>query len=469
MKTFAAAAIAATSASAFDVISVPDFVAGFIYGMTGDNHLTEIEACYQGGESIATDVQTALADFEGGNYFAGLKDAGTAWTDINVAMATCQGMSDDVASIEAWAQIFTNPAELSKTVAKHWVFHGSQIKADISQEESDWSAGSYFDAGVDTAKALTLAVGPIKSTNEASNLTIKPELEFVAGLLEGLVGDNHLTEISTCVTDSESVVTEVENLVADLKAGKKIRAAAAAKKLVADFPATLSACEGMGTDLTAVEVWAKQFASPKTLVKTISKHMVMHHTEIMADVTAVETDWNAKEYFNSGKAAADLLTVAIGPIEASNNLDLQLDLLMLPELAAGFVYGMVGDNHLAEMESCYSGVTPLYGFLETALTDLESFKIFSAIKQLEAFTFHFQEDVAPCKSMSEDIAAIELWAQAFKAPKTLAASVAKHYVLHKRAVTKDIAAVRTDWAAKSYFSTGKDAADLVTVLVGSIE
>jgi len=62
---------------------------------------------------------------------------------------------------------------------------------------------------------------------------------------------------------------------------------------------------------------------------------------------------------------------------------------MLPELAAGFVYGMVGDNHLAEMESCYSGVTPLYGFLETALTDLESFKIVSAVKSLKAFVSNF--------------------------------------------------------------------------------
>lgn len=26
-----------------------DFLAGFMYGMTGDNNLTEIEACYQGG------------------------------------------------------------------------------------------------------------------------------------------------------------------------------------------------------------------------------------------------------------------------------------------------------------------------------------------------------------------------------------------------------------------------------------
>lgn len=287
--------------------------------------------------------------------------------------------------------------------------------------------------------------------------------------MEGMVGDSHLTEISTCVTDGEGVVSDVEALVADLKAGKKIKAAMAAKKLVGEFPATLSACEGMGSDFTAIEVWAKQFASPKTLVETVTKHMVMHHTEIMTDVTAVETDWNAAEYFQSGKAAADLLTVAVGPIVPATTNNLELDIMMLPDLAAGFMYGMVGDNHLAEFESCYAGVTPLYGFLETALTDLESFHIFGAIKSLEAFVFHFQEDVAPCTHMSDDVAAIEAWAQVFKSPKTLAANVAKHYMLHKKAVTADITAVKTDWAAKSYFSTGKDAADLITVLIGSIE
>ena len=396
-----------------------------------------------------------------------MKDAGTVWNEVGAAMTTCQGMDDDIAAIENWAKIFTEPTTLAETVAKHWLFHGSQIKKDIAQEEADWSAGNYFAAGQDTAAALTLAVGPIES-NEVANLNLMPELEFVGGLLEGLVSDNHLTEIQTCVTDSEGVVNDVEALVADLKAGKKIKAAMAAKKLVGEFPTALKDCEGMGDDLKAIENWAKIFASPKTLVETVSKHMIRHHEEIMTDVHTVESDWNQKQYYASGKAAADLLTVAVGPIEApANNLD--LDLLMLPELAAGFVYGMVGDNHLTEMETCYAGVTPLYGFLETALTDLEAFHIFAAIKNLEAFVFHFQEDVAPCKSMGDDVAAIEAWAQIFKQPTSLATTVAKHYMLHKRAVKADIAAVRADWANKSYFSTGKDAADLVTVLIGSIE
>ena len=170
MKTFAAALIA-SSASAFDAESIPDFIAGFIYGMTGDNHLAEIEACYKGGEQIVTDSQTAIADFEAGNYFKGITDAGKAWNEIGSAMSTCQGMDDDIAAIESWAQIFTHPTELSKTVAKHWLLHGNQIKGDIANEEADWSAGDYFAAGQDTAAALTLAVGPI-SNGEVPNMPI---------------------------------------------------------------------------------------------------------------------------------------------------------------------------------------------------------------------------------------------------------------------------------------------------------
>ena len=61
MRTFAAAAIAA-SASAFDAVSIPEFIAGFMFGMTGDNNLTEVEACYQGAQSLEPFIQKMIAD-----------------------------------------------------------------------------------------------------------------------------------------------------------------------------------------------------------------------------------------------------------------------------------------------------------------------------------------------------------------------------------------------------------------------
>jgi len=71
--------------------------------------------------------------------------------------------------------------------------------------------------------------------------------------------------------------------------------------------------------------------------------------------------------------------------------------------------------------------------------------------------------------MGDDVTAIEKWAAVFKHPKDLIPSATKHYLMHKKAITADIAAVKADWAANSFFATGKAAADLITILVGPIE
>ena len=43
-----------------------DFLAGFMYGMTGNNHLTEIEACYNGGALMVQEVDNGIADLKKG-------------------------------------------------------------------------------------------------------------------------------------------------------------------------------------------------------------------------------------------------------------------------------------------------------------------------------------------------------------------------------------------------------------------
>ena len=48
------------------VMAIPDFVAGFIYGMTGDNHLTEIEACFQGPDLMYREIEAGIADIKHG-------------------------------------------------------------------------------------------------------------------------------------------------------------------------------------------------------------------------------------------------------------------------------------------------------------------------------------------------------------------------------------------------------------------
>jgi len=70
-------------------------------------------------------------------------------------------MDDDIAAIEAWAQIFKQPKKLAETASKHWLFHGTAIKKDIAKEKEDWAAEDYFSAGEDAAEVIEELVGPV--------------------------------------------------------------------------------------------------------------------------------------------------------------------------------------------------------------------------------------------------------------------------------------------------------------------
>ena len=192
------------------VTAIPDFVAGFVYGMTGDNNLTEIEACYQGGELMAEEIETGIADIKKGGTDMDIQAAlefALAATQIPVALNTCEGMTDDINAIEEWASIFKNPTQLASKLALHYARHKAEITADISTLESDWDAGKYFDAGKDVADIATLAIGPINSSLsdvqcDGFALTTQEISDFIAGFMYGITGINEEMYMRTCYKET---------------------------------------------------------------------------------------------------------------------------------------------------------------------------------------------------------------------------------------------------------------------------
>lgn len=41
-----------SSVLTFNAISIPEFLAGFMFGIYGENNLEEIQRCYEGGDAI---------------------------------------------------------------------------------------------------------------------------------------------------------------------------------------------------------------------------------------------------------------------------------------------------------------------------------------------------------------------------------------------------------------------------------
>ena len=139
----------------------PEYVAGLIYGFTGDNQLDEIQTCIQGGATLEADAQKLVADLTAHSTFHAARDGKKLMNDFNEALANCQGMDEDLARINAWADIFTDPLRLSATLSKNWLVHAYGVGRKVQAEVDDWADFRYFEAGEDTADALVLLLGPV--------------------------------------------------------------------------------------------------------------------------------------------------------------------------------------------------------------------------------------------------------------------------------------------------------------------
>merc|ERR1712051_914169 len=157
-------------------------------------------------------IETGIADIKKGGWDYDVQAAlefGLVALQIPQALKTCKGMGDDLAAIEAWASIFTDPKKLISTVSKHYLFHKAEIKSDISAVTSDWSNSLYFKSGVDLADLLTIAVGPITSPTETANMPpVIAVPDFTAGLIFGFTGNDHRAELEGCMTDVEPLVND---------------------------------------------------------------------------------------------------------------------------------------------------------------------------------------------------------------------------------------------------------------------
>lgn len=130
-----------------------------------------------------------------------------------------------------------------------------------------------------------------------------------------------------------------------------------------NLPMMVGNCIHMGPDIKAIESWATIFENPTELIATVTKHYALHRKAIKADIATTKDDWALGEYYKAGVAAADLLTIAVGPITpvtpASNEVEVPDFNLGMPvrapyEFGLGFAIGFVEDNSLTAIETCYT-------------------------------------------------------------------------------------------------------------------
>lgn len=147
-----------------NVKQVEDFVNGLLTGLVQDDSLTKVQACLKDADSVKTDLQSVVADFQKkdiADMIAGVKVLGHLVSTVQSDIKDCQGMKDDEARIEKWSAIFNDKGQLVQTIMANAMANISGLKADIGMISTDINKSDFKDLGMDMADILTKTLGPV--------------------------------------------------------------------------------------------------------------------------------------------------------------------------------------------------------------------------------------------------------------------------------------------------------------------
>lgn len=176
----------------------------------------------------------------------------------------------------------------------------------------------------------------------------------------------------------------------------------------------------------------------------------------------IVSDWHSEDYWGSGVATSDFLTQVLTkgmPVKA------------VPEFIAGFMYKFAGENNLDAITGCWNGGHDIVNTLESAIADFKhggKVHITRGIVELKNVISMIKPELSNCKSIGDDIKAIEEWATIFTDKAKLIAHVTKNLALHHKQITGDIATLKADFADNKWFTAGEDAAELLAAAIGTV-
>jgi len=204
---------------------------------------------------------------------------------------------------------------------------------------------------------------------------------FIAGLMDGFVEENDLSEIEGCYNGGKPLEADIAAAIQDAENKDFAGAIAKLEAVAAAVPAELSTCKSIITDVAAVAIWAKSINKEK-----VAKNLLLHRGKVEADVTTIKNDFTAGKYFDAGKAAADALELVAGPVHPKHHYNNVWADLPQPKSVGLFVAGLLDEfvesNKLSEIEACYNGGKPLEADLMEALKDVENKDFAGAIAKV---------------------------------------------------------------------------------------
>ena len=151
------------------------------------------------------------------------------------------------------------------------------------------------------------------NTATAANFTAGEVIQIFAGVMNGIVHEDHLNYLMGCMNETEALVTDMENAVADFEEASFWSITAGIldlKQFIADIPPTITECGGIPEDFAKMGKFFSIFGNTTLLTERVTYNLLWYYGDIQGDLSQALAFWNAEQYFNFGDKVGDALVLA---------------------------------------------------------------------------------------------------------------------------------------------------------------
>merc|ERR1719453_2603358 len=145
-----------------------------------------------------------------------------------------------------------------------------------------------------------------ESQIEQLDMTGQQVEQFVAGLLQGLIRKDDMSEIEQCMGDAKGLVDDITEAVNDFKQKDISHIVAGIQeigKIIQELPDELNECKAIQGDIQRIEKWASIFKNPLVLVPNLIANVTTHLGAILKDVGSIQSDFAANKFEAAGETS----------------------------------------------------------------------------------------------------------------------------------------------------------------------
>jgi len=189
---------------------VADVAAGFIYGITGNDHKSYLEGCLTVPSSLLTDfctIANAAATKDNQQLITALHlITSTDIPEMTTAMQACPDALADYQAVGGWYKYWKGQGTLRVYQSAYTnVLHNmAAIKADVGIIETDYNANDLYGVGAEASTIAKIAL-PMPAAEELDwtkmismvqdgitcDISAQNISDVAAGFIQGITGNDH--------------------------------------------------------------------------------------------------------------------------------------------------------------------------------------------------------------------------------------------------------------------------------------